>query len=211
MSMSYNHPRNIYFLSLLLCTISAPLMAQVSVSGPICIVPGLPYQYIVSSKQDTKSKMRVCVSGGTFSNGRQCTTQDSIVSVINVIWKDTSSHKLEITSSTGNVSLRLEATTPLKGGLLHENDKVQLADLASKNFLFRCSEATGGACKHRYEYQWQQSIDGLNWRDIVGATSKDLRVKESVQVNTYFRRTATELNSNTTSCSEAGLLVALFR
>jgi hypothetical protein len=210
MARTFDYTKIIYIFLIILFAISGPLQSQVSVSGPICIVPGLPYQYVLTAKQDTKSRMRVCVTGGILPNGRQCTVQDSIVTVINVTWKDTTSHRLEIMSSSGNVNLRLKATTSLQGGFLNETDRVQIADTASKIFVFRCTDATGGACKRRYAYQWQQSIDGLNWKDIKGATSKDLSFKGEVKVNTYFRRITNEANSNMTAYSEAGLLIAVF-
>ena len=44
-----------------------------------------------------------------------------------------------------------------------------------------------GGTGNNYNYQWQKSIDNINWNNIIGANSKDYQ-SDNLNISTYFRR-----------------------
>ena len=184
--------------------------AQVSVSGPQCIIPGNPCQYIITGNWISDSWMKLCVRGGKLEGGQQCNVSGKIMNTILITWSDTSYHRLELTSSLGNVNLELKSTSELKGGEINESDKIKICNSAVTNYTFRCAPSKGGSCDPRYSYQWQRSENGLNWSTISGASKKDLKFTGTVKVNTYFRRVTTESGSNTIAYSDHALLAVTF-
>jgi hypothetical protein len=199
---------------LILLSVSAMLgnnmFAQVSVSGPSCIISETTYQYVINGNWKQPSWMRVCITGGKLITGNRCMTGNVVVSSVFVIWKDTSYRKLEINSSSGNISLAVQGTTKLNGGHLHDSDRVQVYYPARASYSFRCETASGGACIPDYLYRWQKSADGLNWININGATGKDLQFSGNILVNTFFRRVTTEIKSNSMAYSDTGILTIRF-
>lgn len=186
------------------------LNAQVSISGPQCIIPGITYQYIINGNWNNSSVIKVCLTGGKLISSERCTPDSVRATSVFVIWNDTSYRKLDVTSSLGNTSIIVLATTDLKGGRIDEDDKVKLYDSTISSYSFHCGVASGGSCTPNYSYQWQKSEDGLNWVNINNATGKDLQFSGSIIVNTFFRRVTTETNSNTVAYSETGILAVPF-
>jgi hypothetical protein len=189
---------------------SKKLTAQVTVSGPQCIIPGITYQYIINGNWNAFSTIKVCLRGGKLASGERCTSDNERPTSVFVIWNDTSFRKLDVTSSLGNTSLVTQATTNLKGGGINEGDRVKLYDSTITSYTFHCGVAKGGSCVPSYSYQWQRSDDGLNWTNISNATGKDLQFLERIIVNTFFRRVTTETNSNTVVYSDTGILAVPF-
>jgi hypothetical protein len=202
--------KKILALLLIVLATGNHLTAQVSVAGSVCVVPSLTYQYIINCNQTSSPVLGVCITGGTLSAGGRCTPSGTSPNVVFVVWKDTSLHKLEVTSSSGNISLIVQGTTDIRGGELQDSDKVQLYDSTIANYTFRCEAAGGGSCSPNYLYQWQKSEDGLNWINLSGATAKDLQFSGSIIVNTFFRRVTTETNSSSVAYSNRGMLVVPF-
>jgi hypothetical protein len=205
----YKVKKNLTLLLILLASHNH-LTAQVSVTGSVCIIPGITYQYIINCNQGSSPVLGVCTTGGTLSAGGRCTPSGTSLNAVFVVWKDTSFHKLEVTSSSGNISLIVQGTTDIRGGQLQDSDKVQLYNSTVASYTFRCEAAGGGSCSPDYLYQWQKSEDGLNWINLSGATAKDLQFSGSIIVNTFFRRVTTETNSSTVGYSNRGMLVVPF-
>lgn len=198
-------------LMVILLVFGNGMMAQVSISGPQCIIPGIPYQYIITGNWDASSKMKVCIRGGKMENGEQCSAKGKIVNTLFITWNDTSHHQLELNSSLGNIKLKLKKTTELSGGTVIEKNKVKSYGSTTTSFTFNCQPARGGACDPVYTYLWQQSENGLNWINIAGADKKDLKFTGMVNVNTYFRRVTTEAGSNLTAYSDNGVITVEFK
>lgn len=184
--------------------------AQLSISGPQCIIPGRSGQYIVSGNWGPDSWMKLCVRGGRLENGQQCYVSGAMMNTFFITWVDTSSYRLELSSSLGNITLELKSTTELGGGAMNEDDRIKICDSAVTDYTFRCASATGGSCNPVYTYQWQRSENGLNWTNIAGANMQDLIFNGTVLVNTYFRRVTTESGSNTIAYSDQALLAVNF-
>lgn len=196
----------LFQLVFILTICNSAVIGQVSISGPVCVIPGTPYQYVINGQWSDSSYMRICVIGGKLNNGETCTAQGTILSDVIVVWNDTSMHHLEFNSSSGNIKLELQSTKELAGGLINAIDRVRIFDSAVAEYSFQCSPATGGTCAPIYIYQWQKSENGLNWVDITGANEENLLFREAVKVNTYFRRVVEERGSATIAYSDAGLL-----
>lgn len=200
-----------YLLLLTLIFVTAKSGAQVTITGPACAVPNITYQYIIKGDWTDSSTAQACLTGGKFSTGETCLSgAGNKISILSVIWSDTSYMKIEITSSIGNTSLLVEPTTNLDGGMINESDNIQVYDSTAKGYSFHCEYPSGGSCNPVYTYQWQKSANAVNWADISDATGKDLFFSEKVLVNTYFRRVTLEKNSSSVAYSTQGLLVVVF-
>ena len=184
--------------------------AQVNITGPDCILPGTTYQYFIEGKWLPSSTMSVCITGGKLSTGNRCTASGTVTNLIFVIWNDSSSRKITVTSSLGNTNFSVTGTIELKGGQIHLADKSQVYDKNQANYTFKCTPANGGSCSPAYLYQWQRSDNGAGWVDIPGATGKDFQFSEPIIANTFFRRVTTETHSNTIAYSDTGLLSVVF-
>src|SRR5436190_18710260 len=90
------------------------LEAQVSVAGSVCIIPGLTYQYIFNYNQSSSPVLGVCITGGILSAGGTCTPSGTSPNSVFVVWKDTSYHRLELTSASGNISLTVQGTSDIR-------------------------------------------------------------------------------------------------
>jgi hypothetical protein len=185
-------------------------LAQVSVRGPQCVLPGLAYQYTITINGDRDSVLQVCVTGGKLSLGDTCTQIVSNAGFVFVIWDENKFHEINISSSKGNANLPIVGTTELSGGQIDGKDKVQVYDKNKNRYTFRCEDASGGACAPSYSYQWQRSENGLNWTDIENATDRDLQVAAAILVNTFFRRVTIEIKSNSIAYSDQGMLTVNF-
>lgn len=178
------------------------LQGQVSVVGPVCVMPGITYHYTITGNRDAASTMRICITGGILNTGQTCTPDSAIINSVFVIWDDTGSHKLEVTSSVGNVSLSVMHTNVLQGGSINASDKSKVYDSTVATYTFHCGLPNGGSCSPNYMYQWQKSTNGMGWVNISGSTGQDLQFSGSISRNTFFRRITTETKSNTIAYSD---------
>jgi hypothetical protein len=185
-------------------------IAQTSISGPDCIIPGTTYQYMINGNWDSNSSMRVCVTGGKLSTGSNCSPQNAVTYMVFVIWNDSVNRKIEVASSSGNASLVVSGTTELSGGQVVGNDQVQTYNKNQAEYIFHCKDSRGGSCTPTYDYQWQRSDNGLNWINIEGAKGKDLFFSGNILCNTFFRRVTNETRSNSIAYSDQAILAVNF-
>lgn len=202
--------KNLLLLSIAFTAFGNSIKAQVSVSGPQCIIQGITYQYTINGNWNNSSTVKVCLTGGRLLSGEKCSPDSMKATSVFVVWSDTSYRKLDVTSSSGNTSIIVLATTDLKGGGINESDRVKVYDSTVNSYTFHCQVASGGSCTPVYSYQWQKSEDALNWTNISSATGKDLHFSGSIIVNTFFRRVTMETNSNTVAYSDTGILAVPF-
>lgn len=193
------------FLSI--CVIT---LAQVGIRGPQCVLPGLAYQYTITFNGERDSALQVCVAGGKLGLGDTCTQIVNNAGFVFVVWDENAFHEINISSSKGSANLPVVGTTALSGGQIDEKDKAQVYDKSRNRYMFRCKEASGGACTPSYSYQWQRSENGLNWTDIENATDRDLQVAAVILVNTFYRRVTTEIKSNSIAYSDQAMLAINF-
>jgi hypothetical protein len=202
------------YLTALLIMIGYRGAAQPAINGPACIIPGTTYQYqyIITGKSQTDSKVRVCIAGGRLNDGNTCVSVYTFPYMLLIVWSDSAAErKIEVTSVLGNNSLIVSATTELNGSAVDNSDRLQVFNASQATYTFHCAKATGGSCTPAYVYQWQSSQNELNWTDIQGANGKNLEYSGRVTVDTYFRRVTTETHSHIVAYSGAGLLNVVFQ
>ena len=194
-----------FFCLLIVFVFTQKLFAQISISGPQCVTTGTVYQYIIhiSGKFDSLSKLQLCITGGKFEDSKNnCIPAADIR--IKVTWNpDAVNGNIAITSLRDNASLSVVITPPLNGGLISSNYKSQLT---SKDSLppssIICSAASGGACTPVYSYQWQQSDNGVDWKDIRNATGQNLGLNQKIPNAYFYRRKVTETSSGSIQYSD---------
>lgn len=191
---------------ILMSIISNQLIAQITIAGPQCIIPGITYQYDIKGARNDSFSVKVNIKGGTLTSGISASTDRIKVSSVFVIWKDTSFRQIGVQAKRGNSTLSVQSTTMLNGGKLKEDQLVRRYDSTKSNYTFQCALPTGGACNPTYVYQWQKSEDALKWTDIASTTGKDLIITQQIKKDTYFRRITIETSSNTIGYSDIAVL-----
>ncbi len=200
-----------YIMSLLLVSIGMITLSaksQVTLVGARCILTGVPYQYTIANKNFRARETMICFAGGKTPNGEVCINLQDARKAFTIIWEPATPHQIEIKTEKGSEKISMEDTEELDGGELDEREKQ--INRSVKSYTFKCSDAKGGSCKPIYSYQWQISDNQINWKDLSGATGKDLRFVGSVEVNTYFRRVVTEQKSGLIAYSKIALLYSNF-
>jgi hypothetical protein len=194
-------------LLFLFIVLSNLTVAQVGILGPTCVRPGFEYQYIITGNWESESTSTVCVTGGIIADsGSSCISGNSF-SVVRVTWSfDSDEGLIHLTSSEGNTSLALSITDTLRPGNVSQSVKKQVISADSIPRIIICAAARGGGCSPRYEYQWQQSTDDVNWENIAGSMSKDISFLTPLTKATYFRREVKETNSNSIEYSDVAAI-----
>lgn len=200
----------IYLIALVAITPSYGV-AQPGIEGASCIMPGTTYQYMITGQWDSSSNAHLCIQGGILKSGDSCISLQISPSMLLVIWNDSVTHrKIAVTSDLGNASLMVTGTTELHGAAVDDSDKLKIFDADQLNYIFHCGVATGGSCDPNYTYQWQRSTNQLNWTNIQGATTKDLKYSGTIETSTFFRRVTIETHSNIVAYSDSGQLIIVY-
>ncbi|MDR3714031.1 MAG: hypothetical protein P4L51_14520 [Puia sp.] len=167
--------------------------AQVTVSGPGCVLPGLGYQYSIQAGWSGNATLQVCVTGGILADSSTHCRNGSPVSFVRIIWDSSASAgSISITSSAGNSTQQVTIAQPLQAGALDPQDTLQYLTNASLPIALHCAAATGGSCSPSYVYQWQQSEDAMNWTDTAGVTGQDFLFSATLPISKYYRLKVTE-------------------
>ncbi|HXD78698.1 MAG TPA: hypothetical protein VN616_12860 [Puia sp.] len=192
------------FLSLIVPT---ALSAQVTVTGPTCVIPGTVYQYLIAGPWDSTSTLQVCLIGGqTADSSQTCTSSGQPRASVLVTWNAPGSGVIQITSTKGNTSLTINVTDTLNPGKIDSASKSQSIVFNGVPATITGSAATGGSCSPAYRYQWQQSIDMLGWQDVDSATGQNLTLTQPLQMTIFVRRKVTETTSGTVQYSDAAVI-----
>jgi hypothetical protein len=192
-----------YFIGLLSHIVC---MSQPSVAGASCVMPGIIYQYNISGKWDSTSKMQICFSDGVIEGtSDSCTANTRPLSFIQVIWKAGTSGSIQVLSSSGATTFSVSISTPLNGGSINSQVKSQEIAYDTVPAIINCTPSTGGSCSPQYLYQWQQSFDMVTWTDILGASAQNLGGLLFLKETTFFRRKVTETSSGSIAYSDIAL------
>jgi hypothetical protein len=185
-------------ITALLC--STLLFAQVGITGPKCVLTSLVYQYDIAIKGawTENNKVSICVDGGVLTeNGSSCIEKQSVTSV-KVQWSEgKTTGKITVTSGAGTSNINVNISASFNPGFIETTDKQTI----SYNKLppsLSCTQASGGNCAPSFSYQWEQSLNKLEWKEISGATGRNLAFDIPLTQTTFFRRKAFEAKSNTT-------------
>jgi hypothetical protein len=176
---------------------------QVSINGPICVRAGLEYQYIINGNWSSESTVQICVRGGVIADSSSSCIAGNSFSQMRLIWDfNISESTIQLTSSEGNTSITVSISDTLRPGVIDSAFKKQTIEYDDIPGTIICSVARGGSCSPTYTYQWQQSIDNIDWENIAGSTSKNLSFSAPITQPTFFRRKIIEINSNSVDYSD---------
>jgi hypothetical protein len=179
-----------FICSLVFLSINNKLFSQVTLSGPDCVTNNTIYLYTVNGNFDSSHTWTICVTGGSIDGIDSSCSAGKWDPFVKISWNSDSSGSLQLTSDSGNVSLHVDITTQLTGGVIDSTVVVQVVDSVTTPNPILCSTANGGGCSPSYIYQWQQSVDNLTWTDISGATNQNLEFSTALQQSAYYRRKA---------------------
>jgi len=205
MNVTMENMRKIGAIVMSMVLLYLPMMAQVSIKGPGCVIPGIIYHYRIKGSWDSNSTMQVCVTGGVIRNKDSstmtCTASGGFpLDGVIVIWSG--SGTIGVTSTKGNASFAVASTAVLHAGTIVASSRTQMIARKAVPAVIRCNPDTGGSCSPHYSYQWQQSLDRVSWVDILGAAGPTLSIAAPLTVTQFYRRKVTETNSGTIAYSD---------
>ena len=200
--MYYKKYINLLVWSLVFLNVTTnTINAQVSISGPSCVVAGTTTTYTIGGNFNTSSKTWTIPSLGYYTG---TTTSGSTTFTpglqISIDWKLSGSGTISVSASTGSANFTVNVVPALNGGAITTNAS-QTINYYSVPAVINCALATGGSCTPTYSYQWQQSTDNVNWTVISGATTQNLTISQKLIQTTFYQRKVTETNSNTVQYS----------
>jgi hypothetical protein len=195
--------RSTFLVVYLLLTGIATFAQGTIIEGPTCVLSGVEYQYNI--KGDLPAGAQLCVNGGkiTESSSSNCIS-DLSTGFVRITWSG-SKGSIAFTSSQGNYSVNVAVTTPLQPGAITNGKEQNLSFNATPSSI-SCTKPVGGGCGASYQYQWQQSLDNLNWQDIPGASAQSLSNLPSLTQTVFYRRKTTETISRTIVYSDAAVV-----
>lgn len=186
--------------------------AQVSITGPQCVMAGTVYQYTIQGNWDSSSTMQVCISSGTIADSagtHSCTGSGGApLATVLVKWNGSASDAgaISLTSTKGSSTLSVNFAGPLLPGSIDSMSKTQIIAADSIPSAINCSADKGGSCSPSYSDQWQQSPDMVSWTDIAGANGQDLSFSSPPVQTTFYRRKVTETVSGTIAYSDEAVV-----
>lgn len=135
------------------------------------------------------------ITGTANTTSKSGSTSGPLLFVsLNVTWTTpSSSASLALTLTIGNATKTITVYAPLSTGTI---SPTSTNINYGANVVFTGTAATGGATSPVYNYQWQKSMDAVNWTDISGATSLNY-TSDTLQTARYFRRKVTETTTST--------------
>lgn len=194
-------------IGLLTILFTVDAYSQIVVKGPNCVLPGELYHYAIEGQWDSLTRVTVCITGGRLEDDEICTPRYNAISDVFVIWGTDVAKSIRITTSTLDTVITIQTTSLLDAGKQDTLTRVQVVENGTASYVFSCSTATGGYCDPEYNYQWQASVNELEWQDIAGATEANLTVNMLPEVTNFYRRKVFEVKSNTTAFSDTAILV----
>jgi len=187
-----------FFLILMpLFGFTASVHAQAYISGPGCVMAGTVYMYTIQGKTDASPLQGLCITGGLLvDSGKSCIGKTDY-SYARISWNSSSTGSIRLNSLATNNTLQVNVTTPLNGGAPDSLNKMKTVDTLTPPGTVVCSPASGGNCSPLYAYQWQQSNNSADWKDIKGATGQNLQLNNTLTETMYYRRKVVETKSGT--------------
>lgn len=176
--------------------------SQLAIIGPDCVLSGMQYQYNISGNIPVGTKL--CISGGKLSNSSTCANELS-VGFVKIVWSGTSG-SITLTSDSGSLSKAVRITLPLQPGDIETNGKKQFIKYNNSPSFISCTMPTGGGCGASYSFQWQRSLDNLDWENIIGATGQNLSSVTALTETYFYRRKTVESISGSIMYSNSAVV-----
>jgi len=185
-------------LMILIALFSCSLVfSQVNITGAKCVTTGLVYQYDIKGEWKENDKISVCVEGGVLTESGSTCIEKQTVSFVRVQWSEGKTiGKITVTSSVGTSNISVNIASPFYAGLIETIDKQTIAYNKLPSSL-SCTQASGGNCSPDFSYQWEESSNRVQWKEIPGATGRNLAFAAPLKQSTFFRRKVIESKSKT--------------
>ena len=178
-----------------------------NINGFNCVTPGVPYQYIFTGDVDSSLSIQVCVTGGLIAADLTACKTAKGMTTVSVVWNDSATTgSIQVNYAGKTITRNVNITPLLYGGSISPDIKTQFVDSTNVPADIICAQSHGGGCSPGYSYQWQASKDFANWKDISGATGKNLKFANHIPRALYFRRKTTETNSGTIAYSDEAVV-----
>ena len=180
------------------------LFSQVTISGPTCVQPGVPYTYKIGGNWSTTNTMYWTAAGGIISGTSSGTPKPTIT----VTWSAVAAppFSVSVSATHGNASLSVTRASALQAGSITGNAS-QTLNYNSIPATITCSLPTGGICvTTNYSYQWEDSTLNVPFSPVTGATNSDLSFTQGLTQSLYFRRKTTEATSGKTGYSNMAVV-----
>ena len=174
-------------------------ISQDTLVGPACVISGSEYQYNI--KGNIPEGAQLCVAGGKISGASADCITNLSSGYVRIVWSG-SKGSVSFSSSEGNSSIDITITLPLQPGSITTNKVEFISFKASCSSIF-CSKPYGGGCGASYYFQWQRSLDNVNWEDIKGATNQNLGSLPALTETFFYRRKTTDNTSESPVYSDA--------
>jgi hypothetical protein len=200
-----------FYIGLFMCS---RVSAQLNITGPTCVLPGVVYSYQVHGAWTAKSTMQVCVAGGVMAGkdttlGNCTPAAGAPLGSVLVKWSTKGSASLKVTSGTGSSTLNVSVTGPLVCGKISDSSKTQIIGIDSLPAPITCSADVDGNCSPAYVNQWQQSLDNVSWKDIPGAISQNLSFNNPLTQTFFYRRKTIERGSSAVGYSDVAVVFTI--
>jgi RHS repeat-associated protein len=182
--------------------------AQLSLSGPNCVIAGYSYVYSLNGIDfSVNNYMAWNVINGTNIYTGTCCQSGDWISSIPVTWSSTpgpGTVSVTVTTPNGttNLSMAVTIVNPLTPGYITTTNQT-IAYNTIPTFTIYCELASGGFCSPNYAYQWESSTDLNTWGNAPGTSTSQNYTPPStaLTVTTYYRRKVTELTSGSIAYS----------
>ena len=181
---------------LIALVVSFPASAQVSISGTTCANSGTQYTYTIAGNWNSSTFMSWSITGaGTFSGSSSGTPCPQV----HVTWTGSGTLHVTCSNPSGSASLSVSISSSVTGGTVSPSS--QTINYNTTPGSISCTASMGGSCSPSYSYQWQSSVDNVNYSNIAsGGTGQNYSPGQLTQT-TYFRRFVTETVGGTTAYS----------
>jgi len=195
----------LYTFFILFCSLADKANAQVSLTGPTCVVPGLQYQYDVSNR-GTDTSFQFCITGGVIIGTDSTCSNAGTQTFVRVTWTDSTGGSISVTAPSGTSSLAINMAKPFIPGQIDSTSMIQSVDADSTPASIQCLPPSGGSCSPLYQYQWMQSTDGIAWSDIPGASSAQLSFNSPITQTMYYRCRTSDQNGQSEGLSGVAII-----
>ena len=175
---------------------------QLAIVGPACVLSGVQYQYNI--KGNIPAHIKLCVQGGKLIDSSAC-INDLSLAFVKIVWSGDKG-SISVSSDSGNLSMQVSITAPLQPGNVDTVFKKQFIKYKTTPLNISCGRSSGGGCGTSYSFQWQQSLNNLEWQDVPGATQQNLMKIRALTQTTFFRRKTTENTSGSITYSNSAVV-----
>jgi len=197
-----------FLLVLTLITFFTISNGQVSIEGPVCVIPDQEYQYNIFLEDKKEKAVEICVEGGIITSSNSACYNGMPVSYIRVTWSaGVRNTGISLTTAKGKKSIKVNVTTSLLPGAIDTVFQLTKKAEFARGKVINCSAAKGGNCDPKYEYQWEVSTDNNFWEEIKGQNDRDLSLERSIRGNYFVRRKVLEKKGQTIGYSNVCLVI----